>query len=132
MKSHPKYSGQKGKGKKSSTQPQLSIPDDPSKEFVGEGPILQNEVSAGGTGDIQPETSETSCPKNMSQNASLVLTSVSSNLEVNDNEASEAQPGTAPIPEGTSSDPSSESAADTAVKNSTQVQCVTSKGYITK
>ena len=96
VKSHPKYSGQKGKGKKSSAQPQLSIPDDPSKEFVGEGPILQNEVSAGDIGDIQSETSETSCPKNMSQNASLVLTSVSSNLEVNYNEASKAQPGTAP------------------------------------
>ena len=63
VKSHPKYSGQKGKGKKSSAQPQLSIPDDPSKEFVGEGRILQNEVSAGGTADIQPETSESTCPK---------------------------------------------------------------------
>ena len=31
VKSHPKYSGQKGKGKKSSAQPQLSIPDDPSE-----------------------------------------------------------------------------------------------------
>ena len=49
VKSHPKYSGQKGKGKKSSAEPQLSIPDHPSKDFVGEGPILQNEVSAGGT-----------------------------------------------------------------------------------
>ena len=49
VKSHPKYSGQNSKGKKSSTQTQLSIPDDPSKEFVGEGPILQNKVSAGGT-----------------------------------------------------------------------------------
>ena len=34
VKSHPKYSGQKGKGKKSSAQPQLSIPDDPSKELL--------------------------------------------------------------------------------------------------
>ena len=73
VKSHPKYSGQKGKGKKSSTQPQLSIPDDPSKEFVGEGPILQNEVSAGGTAHIQPETSETTCPN---ANASVPLRSV--------------------------------------------------------
>ena len=73
VKSHPKYSGPKGKGKKSSTQPQLSIPDDPSKEFVGDGPILQNEVSAGGTAHIQPETSETTCPN---VNASLPLRSV--------------------------------------------------------
>ena len=71
MKSHPKYSGQNDKGKKSSTQPQLSIPDDPSKELVGEGPILQNEVSAGGTGHIQPETSDTTCPN---ANASVPLT----------------------------------------------------------
>ena len=124
MKSHPKYSGQKGKGKKSSAQPQLSIPDDLSKEFVGEAPILSNEVSAGDTADIQPETNETTCPKNMSQNASLVLTSDFSHLEVNDNEASEAQPGKVPIPQDSSSDPSSESAADTAVKNSTEVQSV--------
>ena len=73
VKSHPKYLGQKGKGKKSSMQPQLSIPDDPSKEFVGDGPILQNEVSAGGTAHIQPETSETTCPN---ANASLPLRSV--------------------------------------------------------
>ena len=98
VKSHPKYLGQKGKGKKSSTQPQLSIPDDASKEFLGEGPILQNEVSAGDTADIQPKTSETTCPKNMSENASIALTSVDSHLEINDNEASEAQPGTVPIP----------------------------------
>ena len=71
VKSHPKYSGQNDKGKKSSTQPQLSIPDDPSKELVGEGPILQNEVSAGGTGHIQLETSETTCPN---VNASVPLT----------------------------------------------------------
>ena len=71
VQAHPKYSGQNGKGKKSSTQPQLSIPDDPSKEFVGEGPILQNEVSAGGTGHIQPETSDTTCPD---ANASVPLT----------------------------------------------------------
>ena len=71
VKSHPKYSRQNGKGKKSSTQPQLSIPDDPSKEFVGEGPILQNEVSAGATGHIQPETSDTTCPN---ANASVPLT----------------------------------------------------------
>ena len=73
VKSHPKYSGQNGKGKKSSMQPQLSIPDDPSKEFVGEGPILQNEVSAWGTGHIQPETSETTCPN---ANASVPLRNV--------------------------------------------------------
>ena len=71
VKSHLKYSAENGKGKKSSTQPQLSIPDDPSKEFVGEGPILQNEVSAGGTGHIQPETSDTTCPN---ANASVPLT----------------------------------------------------------
>ena len=71
VKSHPKYSGQNDKGKKSSTQPQLSIPDYPSKELVGEGPILQNEVSAGGTGHIQPETSDTTCPN---ANASVPLT----------------------------------------------------------
>ena len=71
VKSHPKYSGQNDKGKKSSTQPQLSIPDDPSKDLVGEGPILQNEVSAGGTGHIQPETSDTTCPN---ANASVPLT----------------------------------------------------------
>ena len=71
VKSHPKYSGQNVKGKKSSTQPKLSIPDDPSKEFVGEGPILQNEVSAGGTGHIQLETSDTTCPN---ANASVPLT----------------------------------------------------------
>ena len=71
VKSHPKYSGQNDKGKKSSTQPQLSIPDDPSKELVGEGPILQNEVSAGGRGHIQPETSDTTCPN---ANASVPLT----------------------------------------------------------
>ena len=124
VKSHPKYSGQKGKGKKSSAQPQLSIPNDPSKELVGEGPILQNEVSAGDTADIQPKTSETTCPKNMSENASVALTSVDSYLEINDNEASEAQPGTVPIPQGSSSNPSSESAADTAVRNSTKVQSV--------
>ena len=124
VKSHPKYSGQKGKGKKSSVQPQLSILDDPSKEFVGEGPILQNEVSAGDTADIQLETSETTCPKNMSENASVALTSIDSHLEINDNEASEAQPGTVPIPQGSSSNPSSESAADTAVRNSTEVQSV--------
>ena len=127
VKSHPKYSGQKGKGKKSSAQPQLSIPDDPSKEFVGEGPILQNEVSAGGTADIQLETSESTCPKNMSENASVALTSVDSHLEINDNEASEAQPGTVPIPQASSSNPSSESAADTAVRNSTEVQSVSAE-----
>ena len=71
--SHPKYSGQDAKRKKSSTQPQLSIPDDPSKEFVGEGPSLQNEVSAGGTGDILPETSDTTCSN---VNASVPLTNV--------------------------------------------------------
>ena len=47
VKSHPQYSGQNDKGKKSSTQPQLSIPDDPFKELVGEGPILQNEALQG-------------------------------------------------------------------------------------
>ena len=124
MKSHPKYSGQKGKGKKSSAQPQLSIPDDPSKEFVGEGPILQNEVSAGGTAHIQPETSESTCPKNMSENASVALTSVDSHLEITDNEPSEAEPGTVPIPQDSSSNHSSESAAGTAVRNSTEVQSV--------
>ena len=124
VKSHPKYLGQKGKGKKSSTQPQLSIPDDVSKEFLGEGPILQNEVSAGDTADIQRKTSETTCPKNMSENASVALTSVDSHLQINDNEASEGQPGTVPIPQGSSSNPSSESAADTAVRNSTEVQSV--------
>ena len=61
--------------------------------------------------------------KNMSANASLALTSVDSHLQINDNEASEAQPGTVPIPQGSSSNPSSES-ADTAVKNSTEVQAV--------
>ena len=71
VKSHPKYLGQNDKGKKSSTQPQLSIPDDPSKELVGEGPILQNEVSVGATGHIQPETSDTTCPN---ANASVPLT----------------------------------------------------------
>ena len=43
------------------------------KEFVGEGPILQNEVSAGGTGHIQLETSETTCPN---ANASVPLRNV--------------------------------------------------------
>ena len=124
VKSHPKYSGQKGKGKKSSAQPQLSIPDDPSKEFVGEGPILQNEVSAGGTAHIQPETSESTCPKNMSENASVALTSVDSHLQITDNEASEAEPGTVPTPQASSSNPSSASAADTAVRDSTEVQSV--------
>ena len=57
----------------------------------------------------------------MSENASLALTSVDSHLEISDNEASEAQPGTVPIPQGSSSNPSSESAADTVVKNSTEV-----------
>ena len=124
VKSHPKYLAQKGKGKKSSTQPQLSILDDAFKEFLGEGPILQNEVSAGDTAHIQPKTSETTCPKNMSENASVALTSVDSHLQINDNEASEAQPGTVPIPQGSSSNPSPESAADTAVRNSTEVQSV--------
>ena len=76
VKSHPKYSAQKGKGKKSSAQPQLSIPNDAFIEFLGERPILQNEVSAGDTADIQPKTSEITCPKNMSENASVALTSV--------------------------------------------------------
>ena len=120
LKSHPKYSAQKGKGKKSSAQPQLSIPDDAFKEFLGEGPILQNEVSAGDKVDIQPKTSETTCPKIMSENASVALTSVDSHLEINDNEASEAQP----IPQGSSSNTSPESAADTTVRNSTEVQSV--------
>ena len=124
VKSHPKYSGQKGKGKKSSAQPQLSILDDPLKEFLGEGPILQNEVSAGGTAHIQPETSESTWPKNMSENASVALTSVDSHLEITDNEASEAEPGTVPIPQASSSNPSSESAADTAVRNCTEVESV--------
>ena len=138
-KSHPKYLGQKGKGKKSSAQPQLSIPDDASKEFLGEGPILQNEVSAGDTADIQPKTSETTCPKNMSENASVALTSVDSHLQINDNEASEGQPGTVPIPQGSSSNPGEipeaaqsvsaehatvQSTGDNVVMKSTEVQSV--------
>ena len=124
VKSHPKYSGQKGKAQKSSTQPQLSIPDDPSKEFLGEGPILQNEVSAGGTAHIQPETSESTSPKNMSENASVALTSVDTHLEITDNEVSEAEPGTVSIPQASSSNASSQSADDTAVRNCTEVESV--------
>ena len=124
VKSHPKYSGQKGKAQKSSAQPQLSIPDDPSKEFLGEGPILQNEVSAGGTAHIQPETSESTCPKNMPENASVAVTSVDSHLEITDNEVSEAETGTVPIPQASSSNASSQSAADTAVRNCTEVESV--------
>ena len=63
----------------------------------------------------------------MSENASVALTSVDSHLEINDNEASEAQPGTVPIPQASSSNPSSESAADTAVRNSTEVQSVSAE-----
>ena len=60
----------------------------------------------------------------MSENASVALTSVDSHLEITDNEASEAEPGTVPIPQASSSNPSSESAADTAARNSTEVQYV--------
>ena len=60
----------------------------------------------------------------MSEYASVALTSVDSHLEVTDNEASEAEPGTVPIPQATSFNPSSESAADTAARNSTEVQSV--------
>ena len=42
VKSHPKYSGPKGKGKKSSAQPQLSIPNDAFKEYLGEGETCQS------------------------------------------------------------------------------------------
>ena len=63
----------------------------------------------------------------MSEHASVALTSVDSHLEINDNEASEAQPGTVPIPQASSSNPSSESAADTAVRNSTEVQSVSAE-----
>ena len=63
----------------------------------------------------------------MSENASVALTSVDSHLENNDNEVSEAQPGTVPIPQASSSNPSSESAADTAVRNSTEVQSVSAE-----
>ena len=63
----------------------------------------------------------------MSENASVALTSVDSHLEINDNEASEAEPGTVPIPQASSSNPSSESAADTAVSNSTEVQSVSAE-----
>ena len=122
VKSHPKYSGQKGKGKKSSMQQQLSIPDDPAQEFVAEGPILQNEVSAGGTAHIQPETTKTTCPKNMSENASVALRSVDSHLQIK--QPSEAEEGTVPIAQDSSSNHSSESAACTALRNSTEVQSV--------
>ena len=86
----PQVFGTEGKRQKSSAQTQLSILDDAFKEFLGEGPILQNEVSAGDTAHIQPKTSETTCPKNMSENASVALTSVDSHLQINDNEGSEA------------------------------------------
>ena len=52
------------------------------------------------------------------------MTSVDSHLEITDNEASEAEPDTVPIPQASSSNPSSESVADTAVRNSTEVQSV--------
>ena len=60
----------------------------------------------------------------MSENASVALTSVDSHLEIAHNEASEAETGTVPIPQASSSNPSSESAADTAVRNCTEVESV--------
>ena len=97
VKSHPKYLANKGKGKMSSAQPQLSFPDDAFKEFLGEGNIFQTEVSAGDKPDIQPKSSETTCPEIMSENASATLTSLDSQLEINVNKASESQPGTVPV-----------------------------------
>ena len=86
VKSHPKYSGNKGKGKKSSDQPQLSIPDDAFKEFLSEDGNLENEVSAGDKQEIQPKSSETTLPDIMSENASAALTSVDSQLQINVNQ----------------------------------------------
>ena len=57
----------------------------------------------------------------MSENASVALYS---HLEITDNEVSEAEPGTVPIPQASSSNASSQSPADTAVKNCTQVESV--------
>ena len=71
--SHPKYSGQDAKRKKSSTQPQLVFQMILQKNLLVRVPAFQNEVSAGGTGDILPETSDTTCPN---VNASVPLTNV--------------------------------------------------------
>ena len=103
VKSHPKYSGNKGKGKKSSDQPQLSIADDAFKEFLSEEGNLENEVSAGDKQIIQPKSSETTLPDIMLENASAALTSFDSQLQIIVNEASEGQPGTVPIPQSRSS-----------------------------
>ena len=62
--------------------------------------------------------------KILSGNASVALTSLDSHLEINENEAFEAEPGTVVIPQGSSSNPSPESAADTAVRTSTEVESV--------
>ena len=142
VKFHPKYLANKGKGKKSSDKPQLSIPDDALKEINTEDGNVEDEVSTGDKQDIIPKSSETTLPDIMSENASAALTSVDSQLKINVNEASEDQPGTVPTGEPSSSnsrknsqEPQTvcdkhatfESSADNVQTKSTEVETVSAE-----
>ena len=139
VKGHPNYLEKKGKGKKSSAQPQLNIPDDAFKEFLNQGGNIQNEVSEGDKQEIQPKSTETTSTDMMSENALAAFTSVESQLKNTVNEPSEGEPGTVPIPESISSNSREilqvpqgvydehatlESTGDNVLTNSTEVHFV--------
>ena len=139
VKGHPKFSQKKRKGKKSSAEPQLSIPDDAFKEFLSQDGSIQNEAFEGDKQEIQPKSTETTSADMMSENAVAALASVDSQLPNTINEPSEGQADTVPIPQSISSNSGKipqvpqgvydehatlENTGDNVLTNSTEVQSV--------